>query len=355
MSRLTPLSGHQSNGQREAFKLPDASNALSAEVPKLVQDEPVVNDEPRPAPLALPTSAAGVQISTNSWVSVASWCVTNGLPGCALVLFQGRHLVQTARTALDLTPGFPLAKWRGANCWLAFPLRWDAAGSLLANAMDIEKTLKPLLSMAPLPTPSLSKGVIVVDPGHGGRNVGTQSVVDGKFEKELTLDLAFRLSGLLETRGWTVAMTRTNDTEFGVAERVAMADLRGAAIFLSLHFNSEPTRLQSGIETYCLTPVGMNSHLIRDSSDRPDLAFPNNSFDDDNLRLSMRIHHALVNASGQADRGLRRARYPGVLRLQNRPAVLVEAGYLSNRQESLLISQASYRQRLAEALASALD
>ena len=348
-SRVTPLPGPQSSvGPRNAEPA-GASAVPGVEASNRVQIEPVPDVVPQESP------ASGVKISTNSWISVSSWCLTNGLPGCALVLFQGRHLLQGAGTALDLVPGAPLAKWRGANCWLAFPLRWAASGDLLANAMDIEKTLKPLLSMAPVPPRGISKGVLVLDPGHGGRNVGTQSVSDGKFEKELTLDLAFRLSPLLERRGWTVVMSRTNDVDISVAERVATADLHSAKLFLSLHFNSEPTHIQSGIETYCLTPVGMNSHLIRDFSDRPDLEFPNNSYDDENLRLSIRLHHALVNASGQADRGVRRARYPGVLRLQNRPSVLVEAGYLSNQKEGLLISQSSYRQRLAESLASALD
>ncbi len=348
------------SGLNHPTPLAASSREMSGTNPSAVDSsrplaEKVVHGEIGPDFTSASNAKMAVSPSTNSWLGISAWCATNGFPGAGLVLFQGRHLLQTGRTVLDLVPGSPLAKWRGVNCWLAYPLRFASSGELIANALDIEKTIKPLLSVSSLAATTSSNDVIVIDPGHGGRNVGAQSVVDGRFEKELTLDLGLRLGRLLGNRGWTVAMTRTNDMELSVAERVAIADSLGAKLFLSLHFNSEESHRQSGIETYCMPPVGMHSHLVRDLSDKPHAAFPNNSFDDENLRFSICIHRAIVNASGRLDRGLRRARYPGVLRLQNRPAVLVEAGYLSNREEALLIGQQTYRQRLAEAMASALD
>jgi N-acetylmuramoyl-L-alanine amidase len=72
------------------------------------------------------------------------------------------------------------------------------------------------------------------------------------------------------------------------------------------------------------------------------------------LQFASLVHRALLQVNGRHDRGLRRARYLGVLRGQNRPAILVEGGYLSNPHEARLIADPAYRQRLAEAVAKAL-
>jgi len=74
----------------------------------------------------------------------------------------------------------------------------------------------------------------------------------------------------------------------------------------------------------------------------------------ENLQLAVKLHSALLHASGEEDRGVRHARFIGVLRGQKRPAILIEAGYLSNPAEAKLIESADYRQKLAEAFAAAL-
>jgi N-acetylmuramoyl-L-alanine amidase len=122
-----------------------------------------------------------------------------------------------------------------------------------------------------------------------------------------------------------------------------------------LHFNSAaPDQRQAGLETYCLTPQGMTSTVTRGFEDDPALSFPNNAFDEQNLQLALLAHRALLQVNGRLDRGVRRARYLGVLRWQNRPAILLEGGYLSNPREARWIATPLYRQRLAEAVAQAL-
>jgi len=195
----------------------------------------------------------------------------------------------------------------------------------------------------------------VIDPGHGGLNAGTQSVFGNANEKEFTLDWGRRLARLLVTNGWRVFLTRTNDTDISLSNRVAIAEQSKAGLFISLHFNSSaPNQDQAGLETYCLTPVGMPSTLKRGYEDDASLMFPNNAFDEENFLWAMRLHRALVGECGMADRGVRHARFLGVLRGQNRPAVLIEAGYLSNPAEARRIADAAYRQKLAEAVAEAL-
>src|SRR5262249_13419444 len=112
---------------------------------------------------------------------------------------------------------------------------------------------------------------------------------------------------------------------------------------------------QEGAETYCMTPKGLPSNLTREFDDDVSKSYPNNAFDEQNIQLGARVHRALLQANGHKDRGLRHARFLGVLRGQNRPAVLLEGGYLSNPAEAERIASAEFRQRLAEAVASALQ
>jgi N-acetylmuramoyl-L-alanine amidase len=198
--------------------------------------------------------------------------------------------------------------------------------------------------------------VVVIDPGHGGVNPGTRSVVDGRNEKEFTLDWAKRLAPLLAQQGWQVFLTRTNDVDVSLPDRVTVAEKYRADLFLSLHFNSAGEgREQAGLESYCLTPAGLPSSLTRGYDDDLRQVFPNNAHDADNLRYAVRVQRSLLQVNGNNDRGVRRARFLGVLRGQQRPAVLIEGGYLSNPQEARRIADPQYRQKMAEAVAKALE
>lgn len=245
------------------------------------------------------------------------------------------------------------ATWNGVEISLGFaPQLID--GEISLYGLDLQKNLEPLLCEPPLAF--TANEVIVIDPGHGGSNVGTHSVLDGRFEKEFTLDLAERLKPLLEAEGWKVYLTRESDVFVTNSDRVVFANERGADVFISLHFNSAaPDNTQAGLETYCLPPVGTPSSISRGNySDPWTESFPNNAFDAQNLRLAVRIQTDLLHALGMPDRGVRRARFLTVLQGQLRPAVLIEAGYLSNAREASLIENPAYRQKLAEAMAAAL-
>ena len=180
--------------------------------------------------------------------------------------------------------------------------------------------------------------------------------MDGRWKKEFTLEWANRLAVGVKRNGWTVRLTRTNDTDISLADRVAFAEKLNADLFISLHFNAPGSTVSNpvGVETYCLTPQGMLSSFNHGYSDDVTALFPNNAFDAQNLQLAVRLHRALLQVNGAADRGVRRARFMGVLRGQNRPAALVEGGYLSNPREARLIADPAYRQKLAEAIANAL-
>lgn len=290
---------------------------------------------------------------SSPWVAVSDWVETNGVEG-PFRISSSAHPVFEIRAdggAFAFQIGANQARFDGMTLLLGFqPTVF--AGQPHLHELDLANNLGPLLIDEPF---DLEKyRVIVIDPGHGGSNTGTRSAA-GDLEKTYTLDWALRLQPLLETNGWTVVLTRTNDSALTLAERVAFADAVDADLFISLHFNASGGGThQSGLETYCLTPKGMPSSLTRGFEDDPNGEYPNNAFDLENIQLAARLHHALLEVNGGEDRGIRRARFMGVLRGQNRPSVLVEAGFLSNPEEAARIATPAFRQELAEAVAKGL-
>jgi N-acetylmuramoyl-L-alanine amidase len=321
-----------------------STNALPARPvvrPPVVRTNAAPQIIPKPAPVL-------------TWTSLDRWARENQLapPRKIASTPVASYAVNSPGGTLTLVIGSREAVWRGLEIQLGFaPEIVD--DQVFVHGLDLQKSLAPLLLNRPLVLGT--NRVIVIDPGHGGANVGTRSVLDGRFEKEFTLDWARRIEALLATNGWTVYLTRTNDTEMALSNRVAFAEARRADVFISLHFNSAaPDRWQGGVETYCLTPTGMPSSLIRGYSDYWSDRYPNNAFDEENFLLAVRFHAALLRVSGGEDRGVRRARFMGVLNGQKRPAVLLEAGYLSNPDEARKIETPGFRQKLAEAVAAAL-
>ncbi len=286
------------------------------------------------------------------WVGIERWVRTNNLGKVRTIATGAQPKLELVAPAgrLEFAVGSQVAKWNGETFLLGFTPQ-IVAHEVELNGLDIQKSLLPLLSPRPM---NMHHRVIVIDPGHGGAFAGTTSVVGKHSEKEYTLDWAVRLRNLLEARGWQVYLTRSNDVDIPLHERVAVADKMNADIFLSLHFNSgTPSGSESGVETYCMTPFAMPSNLTRGYVDDAYYNWPNNAYDRDNFAWAMRLHRSIVNTTGAPDRGVRRARFMAVLRTQRRPAVLIEGGYLSNRAEATLINTPEYRQKLAQSVANA--
>jgi len=328
-----------------------------------VEDQPPAGDmqpvvqrvTPAPPPSAVGASRAevpSVRVSA-PWVVVSDWARARHLEAPERISMSTRPVfeLRSGRGALAFQTGTTQARFNGMILLLGFEPRLFA-GEVCLHELDVTNNLEPLLLGKPFCTRAYH--TVVIDPGHGGGNTGTRSA-GGALEKEYTLDWALRLRPLLETNGWTVFLTRTNDSERTLPERVAFADAAGADLFISLHFNaSGGGTYQAGLETYCLTPVGMPSSLTREFDDDWNVAYPNNAFDTPNLQLAALLHKALLRVNGGEDRGIRRARFMGVLRGQKRPAVLIEGGFLSNPEEAAGIADPNHRQTLAEAVAAAL-
>jgi len=169
-----------------------------------------------------------------------------------------------------------------------------------------------------------SSTTVVIDAGHGGYDRGGipgQSV----SEKEMTLDVAQRLKKALAASGYRVVMTRDSDVFVPLGTRVAIANSYANAVFVSIHFNSAKRSGAGGIETYF--------------------------YNRESLPLASAVHYFVAGGAPSSNRNVRRRGYY-VLRKTTVPAVLVECGFLTNPTEAALAQTASYRQKLAEEIAT---
>ncbi len=213
----------------------------------------------------------------------------------------------------------------------------------------------------------LKLGRIVLDPGHGGNDVGTHGP-SGYLEKDLVLDVAQRLGALLEQRmGSEVVFTRGDDTYIPLEERTRIANQRKADLFLSIHANSSPVRSVTGVETYVLnfTPThGSNELAARENAsssrsmhDLKELVEKIAAVDKANesrefasrLQTSLSSMPSSHSLDPARNRGVKRAPFV-VLIGASMPSVLAEIGFLTNNEEEALLRKPEHRQQIAEAL-----
>lgn len=342
----TPLPGKGSHETTESFN----------DVDMPMENEHITESQPLAPPPGIAQPTAPANHIAPTWVSLKQWAAQNNI-GPVQRISSGSvptFALRAPRGLLIVRANEQIAYWNSTELHLGFAPRF-MTNEIFIEGLDISKNVEPL--MHPLALPANTNRVIVIDPGHGGSNTGTTSVLDGSHEKEYTLDWAKRLATILTANGWKVFLTRSNDADIPLTNRVSFADSCKADVFISLHFNapaSAKDQGEVGIETYCVTPTGMPSTLKRDYEDNTALIFPNNHFDADNLRYAMRVQRSILKVTAAHDRGVCRARFMTVLRGQNRPAILVEGGYLSNPREARHIQDPAYRQKLAEAVAAAL-
>jgi N-acetylmuramoyl-L-alanine amidase len=212
----------------------------------------------------------------------------------------------------------------------------------------------------------LKIGRIVIDPGHGGHDQGTQGV-KGLLEKDLVLDVSQRLGKLIEERlNAEVVYTRSDDTFIPLEGRTALANEKKADLFLSIHANSSPFPRIAGVETFYLNFT--DSKEAMDVASRENATSQKSIFDLQDLTQKIALHEKLDeskefasriqtslftftshNVAGEKNRGIKKAPFV-VLIGANMPSVLAEIGFLTNAREEALLRKPDYRQKLAEAL-----
>ncbi|MGI8383232.1 SH3 domain-containing protein [Robertmurraya sp. P23] len=165
----------------------------------------------------------------------------------------------------------------------------------------------------------LKNKVIVIDPGHGGRDTGATGI-KGSYEKNLTLKTAQLLYDKLKTAGANVVMTRNTDSYLSLSSRVGMSHTHAADAFVSIHFDSI---LDSSVR-------GMTSYYYHNYQQS----------------LATTVGKEVASFTKLKDRGVRYGDYH-VLRENKRASVLLELGYLSNSAEETLVNSGSYQANAA--------
>ena len=217
--------------------------------------------------------------------------------------------------------------------------------------------------------------VIVIDPGHGGPDNGTQS--GNESEKNLVLGFALTLRDRIEKNGkYRVVMTRTDDTFVALADRVQFARAQQGSLFISIHADALPRGEgdAQGATVYTLSETASDSEAARlaETENRADviagvdLTYQPDDVADilidlaqretktfsvqfargliDSMRTVTRLHKNTLKSAGFR-----------VLKAPDVPSVLIELGYVSNRQDIKSLTSADWREHTADSIAQAID
>jgi N-acetylmuramoyl-L-alanine amidase len=218
------------------------------------------------------------------------------------------------------------------------------------------------------------KKVVVIDPGHGGIDSGTNGV-NGLMEKDLVLAEGLRLSQVLKARGYNVHMTRDRDVFIPLPERVAIGRKWHADLMISLHADSNPDPSVAGLSIYTLSDGRSDREaaaLARRENQSDviagvDLSGGNNPIapilidlaQRDTINKSSRFAQTalarLASATDLLANSPHRSASLAVLVAPDVPAVLIELGYLSNTADAAQMNTDHWRAGLAGAIADAVD
>ena len=169
------------------------------------------------------------------------------------------------------------------------------------------------------------KDKVVIDPGHGGSDYG--AIREGINEKDITLDMSQRVAAILKSKGYKVALTRTDDTYLGLQERCDFTEVENPEIFVSIHVNSAVATEPSGIET----------HYYHENS----------------KNLAEIIQKHMIKNIESKDRGIIKSKFY-VINHTDVPAVLVETGFISNEEERSELITDKRKQTTAKAIADGI-
>jgi len=244
-------------------------------------------------------------------------------------------------------------------------------GSDAAAQSSLTVNLPPAASDRIYASP-IAKGrpIVVIDAGHGGRDPGATSVSGQVHEKDLTLVLSQALRDELVKRGRVrVAMTRDDDRYLSLDDRAAVARRLNAAMFVSIHIDSAANPLARGASVYSLSDVASDAEaatLAARENGSVDGGQNSGAVDTMLADLAMRsqmsasadLASRLVGkAAGRVELRPNPHRFAAfhVLRRADAPAVLFEAGYLSNADDELLLREPTTRAKMVLALAQAIE
>jgi N-acetylmuramoyl-L-alanine amidase len=186
---------------------------------------------------------------------------------------------------------------------------------------------------------------IAIDPGHGGRNAG-RGAQGGRAEKDIALDTAIRLKNALTKMGYKTVLTRSNDADISMDARVGMANNQKADLFISIHASGGNFTTGGGPAIFVLDAEDFSGGPRKGA-----LAWgeQNAPYLPDSMRLSRKLWDALkkIEAGQPVVHNVRLAGFSGLAM----PAVMVELGNLDNQAKAGLLSEDSFRGKVADSLA----
>lgn len=185
---------------------------------------------------------------------------------------------------------------------------------------------QPGANSAPLPSVPKTGTRVVIDPGHGGGDPGAIGI-GGLREGDATLDISRQVVSLLKQQGIDATLTRTRDEEIDLEPRVQFAERANADVFVSVHANSfDANRTDvNGIETYYFSGG-------------------------DGRQLAQIVQSSLLQDLGARDRGVRTANFY-VIKYTSMPAILVETGFVTGREDAARLASSTGRSQIARAIA----
>ncbi|MDH5543361.1 MAG: N-acetylmuramoyl-L-alanine amidase [Nitrospinota bacterium] len=213
--------------------------------------------------------------------------------------------------------------------------------------------------------------VIVIDPGHGGKDPGAVGK-NGLKEKDVALDIGIRLRRILKEQcRCRVLMTRTKDVYMPLEERTAFANTSNANLFVSIHANANPKSNAKGVETYFLSPANSREAMFTAARENM-IASGNRNIESNDIsfilsdmsntekinqssRMAESVQEALVdtlreNKYRTQDNGVKSAMFY-VLHGARMPSILVETAFISNKNEAENLKKATFRERVAKGIA----
>jgi N-acetylmuramoyl-L-alanine amidase len=212
--------------------------------------------------------------------------------------------------------------------------------------------------------------IVVIDPGHGGSDPGAISVSGEVSEKQLTLELARELRDTLVKRGRVrVAMTRDDDRYLPLEQRADVARRTGASLFISLHMDSAPNPLARGASIYSLSDVASDAEAARfaevenrgvqaqQAGGSVPAMLSDLAMRDQMVSSAEFATRVKMKSAGRFDMRREPHRFAAfhVLRRADTPAVLFEAGYISNADDEVLLRSPEHRSAIVLALAQAIE
>jgi N-acetylmuramoyl-L-alanine amidase len=231
-------------------------------------------------------------------------------------------------------------------------------------------TTTPLLPQRPQEAPGIR--TIVIDPGHGGREVGAVGP-NGLLEKDVTLAIARKLaSSLAGAVGARVVLTRDDDSVVSLDQRTALANQYNADLFLSVHVNAAVVKDAKGSETYFLS-LEASDELARKAADTENASASSSAaadatadlkmilwdlaqqaYLDESSRFAQAVQEEMSAATSVPARGVKQAPFK-VLVGATMPAALVEVGFISNPEEETRLQSAAFQDATVAALTRAVQ